>query len=334
MDDKKKIPLISSEILGLWNSYMGNSMAVCVLRYFVNRVEDNETREILQYSLDLSNQHIIELTNFFNGAKLAIPEGFTDNDVNVNTPRLFIDEFYLLYLSNMARIEMVKYTQILSNCARIDIRGYFTKLINESSDLYNKVVDIKLSKGTYTRFPQVEVPKIVEYIKSQNFLQDWFGEKRHLLVSEITSLSSIILSNIIGKALTTGFGQVSTTKEVAEFMFKGKDISSKKIISITVLFANEDIPIPSTSSSEVTDSTISPFSEKLMMSQITSAGSVSIANKGLALAECLRVDINVTLIQMLTETMKYNKDGIDIMIAHEWFEQPPQAIKHEKLVGL
>jgi len=43
-----KIPLISSEITGLWNSYMSDTMIVTVLKYFLNNVEDSQTRDILQ----------------------------------------------------------------------------------------------------------------------------------------------------------------------------------------------------------------------------------------------------------------------------------------------
>ena len=52
---------------------------------------------VLFYSklYDLSNQHFTELTNLFNQEELTIPDGFTDNDVNINAPRLFADSFYL-----------------------------------------------------------------------------------------------------------------------------------------------------------------------------------------------------------------------------------------------
>jgi len=53
---------------------------------------------LLQQTADLSNKHIEELTIIFNQEKLTIPEGFTDKDVNINAPRLFIDDFYLGYL--------------------------------------------------------------------------------------------------------------------------------------------------------------------------------------------------------------------------------------------
>ena len=104
MGDTTKIPLVSSEIAGLWNSYMSDTMIVSVLKYFLNNVEDSETRAILQQTSDLSSNHIQELTNIFNQEKLTIPEGFNDNDVNVNAPRLFTDHFYLAYLCFMARV--------------------------------------------------------------------------------------------------------------------------------------------------------------------------------------------------------------------------------------
>ena len=276
---------------------MGDSLAVCVLKFFVNRVEDQETRFILQETLDLSNQHIEVLKNFFNQAGLPIPQGFTDKDVNINAPRLFSDEFYLFYLCGMSKAEMMSYTQILSNCARKDIRDYYTKLIEESSNLYNKATDLRLSKGSYTRFPQVEVPRNIEYIKNQNFIIDLFGEKRALLVGEITHISCVILANILGRVLTTGFGQVCKTDEISKYMFRGRDMSSKKIDIFTSVLTSENIPIPSSPYSYVTDSTIAPFSEKLMMHHIVAAGFVSISNDGLALAESLRSDLSTTFIR-------------------------------------
>ena len=47
MQNNTNILLASAELSGLWNSYMGNTLSVCVLKYFVNRVDDNDTRFIL-----------------------------------------------------------------------------------------------------------------------------------------------------------------------------------------------------------------------------------------------------------------------------------------------
>ena len=69
MTDVTKIPLISTEITGLWNSYISDTMLVCVLKFYLNRVEDSETQAIIKQTLDLSNKHVEEVTNIFNKSK-------------------------------------------------------------------------------------------------------------------------------------------------------------------------------------------------------------------------------------------------------------------------
>ncbi|HZK54390.1 MAG TPA: DUF3231 family protein, partial [Desulfosporosinus sp.] len=173
---------------------------------------------------------------------------------------------------------------------------------------------------------------IYEKSQQKSLISDLFGQKRALLVGEITHISCVILGNIVGRVLTTGFGQVCKTKEISEYMFRGRDMSSKKIDIFTSVLTSENIPVPSTSYSSVTDSIIPPFSEKLMLFHIVASGLISISNDGMALSECSRSDLSTSFMRFLTEAMNYSKDGADIMIHKNWFEQPPQAIKHENLV--
>lgn len=334
MTDINKIPLVSSEITGLWKSYMSDTMIECMLKYYLNNVEDNETRAILQQTCDLSSQHIEELTKLFNAEKLSIPDGFTDKDVNVNAPRLFTDSFYLHYLGYMARVAMNNYTLILNQVARSDIRNFFSRRINEYINLYNISAELRLSKGIFIRAPRVEVPKEVQYVKSESFIFDWFGEKRPLLTNEITQIFGIIIANILGRAIATGFGQVSKEKKISEHFFEGKDISTKQLGELTTLLTKEYIPIPSSSDSYVTGSTVAPFSEKLMLNHITVLASSGISSLGMAMADTMRSDLQTKYMKYIAEDMKYAKAGADIMIANGWLEQPPQAIKHENLVGV
>ncbi|MBC8061028.1 MAG: DUF3231 family protein, partial [Clostridiaceae bacterium] len=97
---------------------------------------------------------------------------------------------------------------------------------------------------------------------------------------------------------------------------------------------SENIPAPATPYTFVTDSTTAPFSEKLMMFHITALGGISVANDGLALSETLRSDLQTNYMRIMAEAMKFTKQGTDIMIENKWLEQPPQAIKHEDLVGV
>lgn len=330
----KQIPLISSEISGLWNAYMSESLLIRVLSYYVNRVECEETRGLLQLTLDRSKQNITEITVFFNEAGLPIPEGFTDNDVNINAPRLFTDSFYLAYLSYMARVAMHNYTLIINQIARSDIRDYFTKRIYDSLDLYNKSADLRLSKGIFIRAPFVEIPKKVQYIKSQSFLIGVFGEKRPLLLNEVTQLFGITFSNIVGRAMTTAFGQVSLNEKISNYFFEGMDMSSKIITELTEVFSEDNIPIPSSSDSFVTDSTVSPFSEKLMMTHMIVSSASGVASLGMAISENLRVDLYAMYLKYTAQIMRYSQKGAKIMIDNAWLEQPPTVLRHRDLAGV
>lgn len=334
MTNIKQIPLISSEINGLWNSYMSDTLLVCMLKHFLNRVEDEKTSVILQETCDLSNKHIQELTNLFGVEQLPVPDGFTDKDVNINAPRLFTDAFYLHYLGFMSTVAMHNYTLILNQTARSDIRAFFSKRIHEYIDLYNNSADLRLSKGIFIRAPRVEVSKQVEYIKKSSFMIDYFGEKRPLLTREITHIFNSIFSNIVGRAITTAFGQVSKIKENSDFYFEGKTLATKQIGELTSLLTQEGIPIPSYSDSYVNDSLIAPFSEKLMLSHSMALASSGISSLGMAIADTMRVDLQGKYMKYFAEDMKYSKTGADIIIKNGWLEQPPQAVKHENLVGV
>ena len=280
------------------------------------------------------NEHIEELKNIFMEEALPLPNGFTDQDVDLNAPRLFTDDFYLHYLGFMSRIAMNNYTLILNQIARSDIRAYFSKRVYENIDLYNNSADLRLSKGIFIRAPRVEVIKNVQYVKNQSFIFDWFGEKRPLLTTEITHIFSIIYSNIVGRAITTGFGQVSKEKKHSDYFFEGKAISTKQIDELSSLLTDEAIPIPSTSDSFVTDSIVAPFSEKLMLNHSMVLASAGVSRLGMAISDTVRSDLQTKYMKYIAEDMKYSKNAADILIDNGWLEQPPQAINHESLVGV
>ena len=334
MADPTKLPLVSSEIAGLWNSYMSDTMIVCVLKHFLNNVEDTETRTLLQQTHDLSSTHIQELTNIFNQEKLTIPKGFDDSDVTVNAPRLFTDHFYSSYLCYMSRVGMHNYTLILNQISRSDIRNYFSTRITENINLYNNTTDVKLSQGVFIKAPRVEVTQGIQYVESQSFITDLFGAKRSLLAIEITHIFSIIYANLVGRAITTAFGQVSKDEKTTDYFFDGKDLATKHIYELSGILTKEEIPIPSTSDSFVTSSIVSPFSEKLMMSHSAILSSSAISSLGMAMADSLRSDLEAKYVKYVAEAMKYSKKGANIMIDNKWLQQPPQAVRHENLVSL
>ncbi|MFD0694932.1 DUF3231 family protein [Paenibacillus sp. GCM10027628] len=60
-----KDKLTVSEIGKLWVTYAGNSMAVCVLRYFLQHIEDQEIKKVVEKGLQLSEQFVQSIKDIF-----------------------------------------------------------------------------------------------------------------------------------------------------------------------------------------------------------------------------------------------------------------------------
>lgn len=332
MQDKTKINLISTEVSGLWNTYINDSLTICTLKHFLNTLHDEEVRHILERALNISNSHLKVITDMFNQDGIPVPKGFGEDDVNMKAPKLYTDPFYLFYMLNLGQIGMSNYSLILNHIARPDVRNFFSSCIHESIELYNLTADALLQQGLYTKSPRVEFTKDVDFIDSESiFSGGWFKKKRSLLAREITVIFASIRQNIIGGALITGFGQVAQSKKLSKYFFRGRDLSWKKIEELNQFFINENIPIPSTSDSFVTDSTISPFSDKLMVFHIITLFAASMAQDGTGFSNVMRHDLQAHYSGSLLETAKYAEDGLDILIENNWMEQPPQVIEHREL---
>ncbi|WP_260871640.1 DUF3231 family protein [Bacillus sp. X1(2014)] len=113
--------LTASEVSALWIQYTGDSMAICVYKYFLNIVENKEIKPILEIALQLAERHVTKITEFLKSANFPIPLGFTENDVNVNAPRLFSDQSLLFYSYIMTIHGLTAYSLAITNSERQDI---------------------------------------------------------------------------------------------------------------------------------------------------------------------------------------------------------------------
>src|SRR5699024_4752493 len=118
------------------------------------------------------------------------PNGFSEQDVNMEAPWLFSDIFCLSYLNHMAKVGMLTYSGFIAMSTREDIRKYFTSAITKSAQLYNQSSDIGLNKGINARHPYIEVPKKSEYVDTKKYLSGLnpLNEKRSLNAVEISHL--------------------------------------------------------------------------------------------------------------------------------------------------
>lgn len=332
METEHNVGLTSAEISDLWTAYQADSMAICGIKYFLTHINDDDIREVLEYALKLSEEHVQKLKEIFKKEKYPVPQGFTEHDVNLNAPRLYTDKLYLIYILNMGKYGLTTYSLALSFSDRSDIIQYFTTCLNETEKLHNWAKDIAKEKGILTRAPLIPKPEQIDFVKDQSFLSGYIGEQRPLLGSEIGSLVYNAKRNALGQAIITGFSQVAQEQKVRKYFEKGRDISGKHFEIFSSLL-NQDYLSQGTTNptSEVTDSTVSPFSDKLMMFHVSALIASAIGQYGISMSTSPRHDIGIKYSRLIAEIAKYSNEGAKIMINNGWMERPPEAADRKKI---
>jgi len=285
--------------------------------------------------MQLSQVHVQKLKSIFTEEQHPIPEGFSEGtDVNLETPRLFTDDYLLFYIQNIGKMGMEFYTMCLSNCARLDLCEYFTDCLNESASLFNKATKIMLTKGTFIRAPFIPSSEKVEYVQKQSYLSGWFGHRRPLNAIEMSQIYFNLIQNQLGRTLLMGFSQVAKSKQIHDYMIRGRDIADKHVEIFGSLLSKEYIPSSSAWDTLPTESTITPFSDKLMMFSTSTLNSIGIAHYGRSLSLSPRRDLVANYVRLTTEISQYGEDGINIMIENQWLEQPPHATDRDQLTNV
>ncbi|MFK9091444.1 DUF3231 family protein [Bacillus salipaludis] len=97
------------------------------------------------------------------------------------------------------------------------------------------------------------------------------------------------------------------------------------------MITKSDLSSPNSWVSEVTDSKISPFSDKLMLNHIVILISAAVGYLGAGLSVSQRRDLAVEYGKMLAQVGLYAEDGAELLIKNGWLEQPPMAENRDKL---
>ncbi|MGG0717640.1 DUF3231 family protein [Robertmurraya massiliosenegalensis] len=325
--------LTSAEIACIWTAYMNDSMSKCILGYFLKDVEDQEIRSIIQHAYDLSSTHIEKLTHIFKMEKIPLPTGFTNQDVNMNAPRLYTDTFMLEYIGHISRVGLLAYGGFIAMSARKDIRSYFIEGLTEVSYLYDAGADVSLSKGLFVRAPYIPYPTKTDFVDSKKYLSGLnpFTNKRPLNAVEISYLHMNTQTNVIGGSLAISFAQTSSSENIQKWMLRGRDITKKHIQVFTKMLMDNDLQPPLSSEVAITDSTIPPFSDKLTVFFMTSLSAIGLGNYATSAAASQRSDLAMNYERLSLEVVQYAKAGADIMIQNEWMEQPPGTLDKEQL---
>jgi hypothetical protein len=310
---------------------MGDTMAICIYKYFLNIVENKEIKTILEYALQLSESHVMKSSEFLKGANFQVPIGFTEKDVNVNAPRLFSDQFLLFYSYIMTIHGLTAYGLAVTNAERTDIQNYFFDCVTTSKKLFQKIVQAGKKQPKFSSVPSIPTPLETEFVESPGFVSNLIGDKRPLYSSEISTLFFNSTKTGFSKTLSIAFSQVAEKEEVRNFMLKNIKLAGKDTESFDVILQQEYLPIPEKWDIEITDSTVSPFSDKLMMSHIGFLVNSALSYYGASIGSSFRTDITVNYSKVFLHAMEAGALSYNILVKNNWLEKQPEAIDRKSL---
>jgi Protein of unknown function (DUF3231) len=321
----------ASELANLWTQYVNDNLANCMFRHFLNHVQDTDIKQVLQYAYELTETHLKKIEGFLTADGYPIPKGFTDEDVTVDAPRLFTDTYIIVYLHIMAIHGLTRYAGAIGNVIREDQRKYFMGVITETMELFEMSTKVLTEKGIVNRPPSFNNHQKVEFIKKHNFLTGWFGKRRPISAVELSGTYLNLQKTMVKTVLELAFSQVAKSKKVRDFMERSRKLCNEHFKILTSMLTEDNLAVPRTFESEVTDSTTPPFSDKLMMFHVTTLLSSAIGYYGEALALSQRRDLAANYAKMIADMGLLAEDGMNLLTENEWMEQPPLATDHSKL---
>ncbi|WP_163530782.1 MULTISPECIES: DUF3231 family protein [Halobacillus] len=331
--NSEQAKISASELGNLWQAYMEKTMLLRVLEYFLELSNDEVVKSIFQNHYNKETLNVEAIKTVFEREGAVVPEGYTGKDVNKEAPRLYDGGFDLFFIRTMTEVLMGLYTLHLGMSYRKDIRQLYNRFIDDLQDTSNQVTEYLLEQGILIHPPIVPLPKEVEYVDKTSYMSGMniLKPKRVLNTVEIGLLYQSLEINAIGTQLMTSFAQVAENDQSKKYFARGKELAKQVTTTMQDILLESDIHPPSIWAGEITESTLSPFSDKLMM-YITNMLSVfSLSGNTFGSAFSMRNDLTLKLNKIMKDTFDFAEDGGKIMIEHGWMEEPPQAADRRKL---
>jgi hypothetical protein len=329
--DEHKLKLTSSEIGTLWGEYVNGTMTDVVNRYMFSIIDDEQIKAIFEVAINTFETQKRQIVTFMENEGFPIPNGFTESDLLPGKPRLFTDIFCLNYLHIMTLHGLLGHSTTLAVSVRKDLRQFYDSCNNDAKKMYHQTIELLLEKGNFQRDPLFYPEQYPQYISSKDFTDGFFGKGRKLAATEIISISLNIKKSIMAKTLSIAFSQVAQTKEVRKFLTDSEKTADQQIKTLSKIMQVDNLPVPKSWETEVTTSTDSPFSDKLMLYHIGFLFQAAQNYHGTGLASAMRTDLVTAYEGTIIKNIMVTKKWFDLMVQNKWMEQPPLAPNRNEL---
>ncbi|MGM0866612.1 MAG: DUF3231 family protein [Bacillota bacterium] len=323
--DENKLKLTSSEIGTLWGEYVNGTAVDIVNRYMVSIIEDESIKAIFEDAIKTFGKQKKQIVSFIENEGFPVPIGFTESDLFKGKQRLFTDMFCLNYLHIMTLHGLLGHSTSLAVSVRKDLRDFYDSCDNDAKKMYHQTIELLLEKGSFQRDPLFYPAKNPEFISSQDFTDGFFRKGRKLAATEIISISFNLKKSIMAKTLSIAFSQVAQIKEVRKFLTDSQNTADSQIKTFSKIMQSDNLPVPKSWETEVTTSTDSPFSDKLMMYHIGFLFQAAQNYHGAGLASAMRTDLVTAYEGIILKNLMVTKKWYNIMVQNKWLEQPPLA---------
>ncbi|AFH60638.1 DUF3231 family protein [Paenibacillus caseinilyticus] len=331
--NSKSLKLTSAEVGTLWGEFVNGTAVHVINKYMYSTIEDMKIKTLFDEAIKTFEKQKNEISNFLEKEGFPVPIGFNEHDLNEGSKRLFSDTFCLQYLHVMTLHGLLGHVTSLSASVRKDLRQFYNKCDDDGKIMYDKTIDLLLEKGLFQRDPYFFPEESPEYVQKKRFLNGVFGERRPLAATEIISLSFNIKKKILEKTLSIAFSQATRSESVRKFLTSTQETSEEQIRSLSNILRDDNLPVPSSWETEITSSTDSPFSDKLMLYHMGFLVQTSQAYHGAGLASAMRADLIVQYEKIILKNLAVTKDWFDLMTENQWLEQPPLAPKRKELAN-
>jgi hypothetical protein len=324
------LSISAPEILTHWNNYLIESMALQVTKYFLLKAEDKDVIKLLQFALQVAERGTEGSKKFLENANHPIPEGFREEDVNMHAPRVYSDNLVVLIKNRLAQDANVVLSMSLGASSRSDIWNFFEKQLTDTSRITSMCLELIQKKGLYHPV-HIRMPENNEKVKSQSYLGGLFFKHRSLNTAEIYQLVTNFELTEVLSIFFKSFTQFNVIKDggLRQHFQRGAEMTDKQLQIFQSLSSENGLPKLPTWESELTENTISPFSERMILFKTAILLSATASRYGVAQSTVMRKDIGVDFMRLMTETLLYAEDSMNLMINKGYFNQHPLAKKEE-----
>ena len=320
-----KDKISASELANLWKIYMIENLLIPIKIPMLNTCNDQEIKSVIVLALGISKKYVQKIASFYQSIHHPIPKGFPEQDhMNTQAPALFTDNFYLYYLNEMAKLGFRTLPQAIEQTENTEVLKIWYEAFDDYKELYNKSSELLKFRKLFPNPPKVPIPKKIDFIKDKKYLGHWGGKQRPLNAEEVLRVHGTAFRNEISKTLLIGLSKVTKDPEIKKYLERGIKNANQIIADMHHLLINENLEPPLPLHNEVLDSTVSPYSEKLILVHVAQMGSGAIGIYGSDLASVFRKDIGLKFMKMIGEALLYGEDGMDMLIQRGWMESPPQ----------